>query len=231
MSGDPAEQGGLLGKLPEYASLREQALRVIRTGLIAGRIKQGEIYSASALAAELGVSTSPVREALLTLTNEGLMEAVRNRGFRVVPTSERDLEEVYELRLMLEVPGMRRVAERREHGELSRFGALVEQNKQAAAAGEVHGFLDTDQEFHLGLLALAGNRRLVDTVRALRMQARLYGVGTLAARHQLEGSAQEHADILDAVAAGDGAATERLMRRHLAHTRGTWATGDPLDQD
>ena len=82
-------------------SLRDQALRVIREGMVSGELEPGGIYSATALATQLGVSASPVREAMLTLVNQGLMEAVRNRGFRVLPLDDEDRREIYEMRCLL----------------------------------------------------------------------------------------------------------------------------------
>lgn len=226
MSSNTADRGAL-GPLPPEESLREQVLGVIRTALLTGRIRQDEAYSAAALAKRFGVSTSPVREALLTLTNQGIMEAVRNRGFRVVPCDAEELEEVHELRTLLEAPGMRRVAESRDPAAIERFRELLDRNERAARLGEVHAFLDTDQEFHLGLLALAGNRRLVDMVDSLRLRARLCGGDGSAVAEQLEAAAAEHREILAAVTEGDGLLAERLMLRHLERARQVLLSGAP----
>src|SRR5215510_14611698 len=85
-------------------NLLDQALAVLKLRLISGDLAPGEIYSAAGLAAELGVSNSPIREAMLTLVNQGLMEAVRNRGFRVIPLDDNDRREIYEMRTLLEIP-------------------------------------------------------------------------------------------------------------------------------
>src|SRR3954447_1482145 len=99
-------------------SLREQAQQVIRASILAGELAAGEIYSASTLAERLGVSPTPVREAMLELANGGLVEAVRTRGFRILTADEDDLDEISQLRLMLEVPSMRIVAERASDDEV-----------------------------------------------------------------------------------------------------------------
>ncbi|HUC27740.1 MAG TPA: GntR family transcriptional regulator, partial [Streptosporangiaceae bacterium] len=87
-------------------SLRDQVLRAIRNGLVTGQIVPGVVYSAAALAAELGVSNSPVREAMLALVDEGLMEVVPNRGYRPVTLSATDTAEIIQLRELLEVPAV-----------------------------------------------------------------------------------------------------------------------------
>jgi DNA-binding GntR family transcriptional regulator len=208
-------------------SLREQALDVVRQALVSGEIKPGDIYSAAALAERLGVSNSPVREAMLTLVHEGLMEAVPNRGFRVVPLSNVDLDEVYQLRLLLEVPAMVQLTERGIAAERDRLTALAEDIERAAADRDVIRFLETDRAFHLELLGLLGNRRLVSIVANLRDQTRLYGLKALAQQDKLGASAAEHRRLLAAIAAGDTEAVDRLTRAHLEHTRREWAGEQP----
>jgi DNA-binding GntR family transcriptional regulator len=215
-----------MGTALRRVSLREQALDVVRQALVAGEIKPGDIYSAAALAERLGVSNSPVREAMLTLVHEGLLEAVPNRGFRVVPLSDTDLDEVYQLRLLLEVPAMVQLAERGIAAERERLTGLAEEIERAAADRDVIRFLETDRAFHLELLALQGNRRLVSIVANLRDQTRLYGLKMLAQQDMLGASAAEHRQLLAAIGAGDTERVSQLTRAHLEHTRHEWAGED-----
>jgi DNA-binding GntR family transcriptional regulator len=85
------------------------------------------------------------------------------------------------------------------------------------------GFLAADREFHLGLLELIGNRRLVDLVGHLRDQSRLYGLRNLVSEGSLMASSEEHHRMLDALVHGNSGEAEELMRIHLRHTRGLWA--------
>ena len=204
-------------------SLREQAGQVIRASILAGELEAGEIYSATVLAERLGVSPTPVREAMLDLASGGLVEAVRNRGFRVLTPDDRDLDEISELRLMLEVPAMRVVVERAKDEQLEAFEEIVAEIEDRAEAADVAGFLVADRAFHLGLLELLGNGRLVAIVRQLRDLTRLVGITELAREGNLAASAREHRDILDALRARDADEAEALMRTHLIHTRGIWA--------
>jgi DNA-binding GntR family transcriptional regulator len=204
-------------------SLREQAQQVIRASILAGELQAGEIYSASTIAQRLGVSPTPVREAMLELANGGLVEPVRNRGFRILTPDEDDLDEIFQLRLMLEVPAMRIVAERASDADLAALREVVEQIEATAAAADVADFLLADRAFHLGMLELMGNRRLVGLVAQLRDQTRIAGITELAREGNLTKSAGEHRDILDALDARDADKAEELMKRHLIHTRGIWA--------
>lgn len=204
-------------------SLRDQALAVIRQALVAGEIRPGTIYSASGMATQLGTSNGPVREAMLTLVNQGVMEVVPNRGFRVTPITDKDLDEVHHLRLMLEVPAVRQLALRDNtaHAPLLRHHA--ETCTQAARDGDMTVFLEADRDFHLSMLGLLGNGRLVHLVEMLRDQTRLYGLKSLAEQGQLVSTSLEHFDLLAAVLSGDPDRAAGEMVRHLSHVRGDWA--------
>jgi DNA-binding GntR family transcriptional regulator len=204
-------------------SLREQAKQVIRASILAGELAAGGIYSATTLAERLGVSATPVREAMLELANDGLVESVRNRGFRILTPEEADLDEISQLRLMLEVPSMRIVADRATDADLRELRGIVEKIEATAAAADVAGFLLADRAFHLGMLELTGNRRLVRLVAQLRDQTRIAAIAELAHAGNLTKSAAEHRDILDALEERDAEKAKALMKRHLIHTRGIWA--------
>jgi DNA-binding GntR family transcriptional regulator len=208
-------------------SLRDQALAVLRKALVTGEIAPGRVHSAAALAAELGVSNSPVREAMLALVDDGLMEVVPNKGFRVVSLSDRDLAEIFEMRMMLEVPATARVAEVGLGGRLPKLEELVERIEQTAADGDLTGNLEADRAFHLGLLEATGNARLVATVARLRDQTRLHNLQTLAVTGDLVASAAEHRPLLAAIVDGDRAGAEALIRAHLAHIRTDWSGQTP----
>jgi DNA-binding GntR family transcriptional regulator len=214
----------LTGTALRRTSLREQALALLREALITGRIADGAVYSAKALAAELGVSNGPIREAMLALVNDGLMEAVPNKGFRAVPVTPADLAEIYEMRLLLEVPAVARLAGGDLPGEsAARLTGLAGTIERTARSGDLGGNLAADRDFHLTLLAAGGNRRLVDTVARLRDQTRLHNLRAINADGSLVASADEHRPLLAAVMGHDERTAERLMRRHLGHIREDWS--------
>jgi DNA-binding GntR family transcriptional regulator len=204
-------------------SLREQAREAIRASIITGEMEAGLVYSVPLLADRFDVSLTPVREAMLDLVNERLLEPVRNKGFRVPVLSDRDLEDIFEIRLLLEASTVRRITGPIPDSKRIEFAQLVSQIEDRAAQGDLAGFLSADRQFHLGLLSMLGNQRLTDIVGSLRDQTRLYGLAELAKSGQLMESAREHSDILQSIAKGDGARAEALTRHHLVHTRGIWA--------
>ena len=206
-------------------NLRDQALSILKLRLVSGDLVPGQIYSASALAEELGVSNSPVREAMLTLVNQGLMEAVRNRGFRVLPLSDKERQNIYQLRMLLEIPSMAKLAGMREkmQARAAEFSKIAADMVQFAHQGDIVNYLEMDRQFHLGLLALLENDQLVNIVENLRDQSRQFGLKTLRETGGLIKSAEEHQPILDAMVTGDAELTTQLMTDHLSHLVGDWA--------
>ncbi|MFD9817945.1 GntR family transcriptional regulator [Streptomyces violascens] len=203
--------------------LRDQVAHALRAALVAGELRPGTIYSAPGLAADFGISATPVREAMLDLAREGLVEPVRNKGFRITEVSERDLDQYTELRALIEVPTVGRVTNTASAEQLEALRPVAEEIVDRARAHDLIGYLDADRRFHLRLLGLAGNERLVETVGDLRKRSRLYGLTRLDERGELITSAQEHVELLDLMLSGDRPAAEACMARHLGHVRSLWA--------
>jgi DNA-binding GntR family transcriptional regulator len=204
-------------------NLREEAVEVLRAAILGGDLAPGSIHSAVSLAERLGVSPTPVREAMLELATMGLVEVLPNRGFRVTTVDDQDLDEICQLRMMLEVPAMDLVVARATEEGLDELERPLRELEDAARARDVPTFLVADRDFHLSLLGLSGNHRLVEIIAELRDQTRIVGMHSLAEADALRSSAAEHRPILDALRARDVAAAQRLMSVHLDHTRGAWS--------
>jgi DNA-binding GntR family transcriptional regulator len=207
-------------------SFRDQVRRALEAALVAGELKPGELYSAPVLGERFGVSATPVREAMLALAKDGFVVAERNRGFRVVEISEADLDQISQIRLMLEVPATVEVAKIISEDVLGRLAVIADEIVAAAAQGDLIEYLDSDRRFHVELISQLGNDRLTDLVDRLRRQTRLFGLDDLVEAGRLVASAEEHHELLQAMRARDGTATKRLISSHIKHTRGLWAGRD-----
>lgn len=205
------------------ANLREQAGTLLRARILSGELEPDSVYSAITLASDLGVSPTPIREAMLDLASAGLVEILPNKGYRLTTPTDKDLDEIVELRLLLEVPTLAKVIEIASDADLARLDRPVAACISAASARDLTAFLLADREFHLELVAIAGNNRLVKLVASLRDQTRLLGLKRLADQGELGDAAEDHARILGAVKARDVTSAEDLMQRHLHQTRGIWA--------
>lgn len=204
--------------------LRDKVANELRAALIAGELRPGVVYSAPVLAAEFGVSATPVREAMLDLAREGLVEAVRNKGFRIIEMTERDLDNFTEIRSFIEIPTIGKVTRTATSEQLEALRPAAEEIVAAARNHDLIGYLEADRRFHLELLALAGNEHLVKVVGDLRKRSRLYGLTDLDQDGALIDSAQEHIELLDLMIQGDPEAAQEHVRRHLDHVRSLWAT-------
>lgn len=212
-----------LGEIDARPSVRSQVIHALRAALISGQMQPGQVYSAPALAAGFGVSPTPVREAMLELAKEGLVTTVPNKGFRVRELTDRELDDITEIRLLLEVPTVLRAAEKAGAADLDRLRPLAERLVAAAGRTDLIDYLETDRRFHLDLLALAGNAEIVALMGQLRSRSRLFGLQDLARRGELSASAREHLQMLELIEEGDTEQLGDLMRRHIGHVRGSWA--------
>jgi DNA-binding GntR family transcriptional regulator len=212
-----------LPALGPQQNVRDQVAEALRAALVVGEMRPGVVYSAPALAARFGVSATPVREAMLDLAKEGLVSAVRNKGFRVTELSECDLDQITEVRALIEIPTIGKIAASEPTDRIEALRPLGEAIVTAAERRDILVYIEADLRFHLELLALADNDVLLSVVKDLRYRSRLYGVSSLAERGELLPSAREHLELLDLIAAGDSGGAEALMRHHLRHVRGIWA--------
>jgi DNA-binding GntR family transcriptional regulator len=209
-------------KYLDRSDLRSQAVAMLRASIVSGELSSGTVHSAATLAAQMGVSITPVREAILDLANAGLIEVIRNRGFRVLKVADEDLDEITEVRQMLEPPAMRLIVQRATDADLQRLLPMVEEMK-VSSSSDLSAFLVQDHNFHLSLVALSGNARLRKVINMLRDQTRLTGIASLLNDGALVASAFEHEMILQALIDREGEKAVELMSRHIAHTRGSWA--------
>ncbi|MDO5670767.1 MAG: GntR family transcriptional regulator [Corynebacterium sp.] len=209
---------------PRDMPLREQVAEHLRHAFIVGDITPGVILSAPTLAEEFGISATPVREAMLDLATEGHVRALRYKGYRVLEFSPETRAQHVELRGFIEIPLMLRIsASGMPDAQLQAARCLAEDSLQAAIDGDLIEFIRLDTSLHLGLLREAGNDVAVRHVRSLRSLARLTGLRALAEQGELEKTAREHLDIVDAIAERDPERMNRIIAAHLGHVTGVWA--------
>ncbi|MEO9322939.1 GntR family transcriptional regulator [Nocardioides sp. C4-1] len=196
------------------ASLTDAVVEAVRDGVQARELVADEVYSVYQLAELLGVSRSPVREAMLRLAEAGLVEIVRNRGFRVVVPSSRDVEEIFEVRLALEPAAAARAARLGCPDAVTCLAAMDD----AAARADEPALWAADRALHRALLVASGNRRAAAIVEQLRATTALLGPPSTATGRSLADICAEHRPIVEAVVAGDADAADAAMRDHLEHT-------------
>jgi DNA-binding GntR family transcriptional regulator len=195
-------------------NLREQVLQQVRAEIISGESPPGTMYSVPTLSAALGISTTPVREALLELARAGLIEPMKNRGFKVLEPTLTQLHNLFDLREVLELHAARLVAEMPDK-DLAPLKALADDIRRAVDEDDVRHYLEADRSFHRAFVAAAGNDLLTETVMGLRDKMRLYGIRSRAGLDRQLESIEEHYRIIALAEAGETDRLTDLMRRHI----------------
>ncbi|MEU6950740.1 GntR family transcriptional regulator [Streptomyces sp. NPDC046316] len=214
--GEHAAPGLATPRTVQRHSVRGQILQALRTALVGGELVPGEVYSAPVLAERFGVSATPVREAMQQLAIEGAVEVVPNRGFRVVERTPRELAELAEVRALIEIPIMLRLARTVPAARWAELRPLAEATGAAAARGDRAHYAEADRAFHRAVLSLAGNEQLLTVADDLHRRSQWPLVSGPVTRHgDLVADAAEHTALLDALIAQDVTVVQSLVREHF----------------
>ena len=195
-------------------ALYEEVADRLRQQIFARELAPGSWIDELKLAAEFGISRTPLREALKVLAVEGLVTMKLRRGAYVTEMSTTDVVQVYHLLSLLESDAAAQVADRADDAGRTRLLALHAQLE--ARVGERDAFFAANETFHMALLELAGNRWTVQIVADLRKVMKLNRQHSLFKQGRLAESLAEHRALMSAIEARDGDAARRLMQQHFA---------------
>ena len=198
------------------ASLSQQAYQAIRLAIRTGGLVQNRFYSEGELAKTMGISRTPVREALIELARERMVEIVPQRGFRIRELSLSEQQEVFELRRVLESFVVRQLAQDAMPDHISRLKQLLQ--KQAELLDDPIEFLVIDEQFHLLMPQMVNLERTYEMLIILRGAMWLIGSSALLVGERTRIVLDEHAAIVRAVEAHDPDAAAEAMRIHLKAT-------------
>ncbi len=198
---------------------RADVYGAIREAISDGSLSLNEPLREERLASALGVSRTPVREALVRLTAEGLVELDESGGVRVSALSADDLDEVFALRGALESMALRYACETRDEAGLEELRRIHGASADAVAADDVERLLELNTQFHAALNSLSGKRRLQNLIELLRDQSRRYRVLALYDESERRTSVDEHGRLIELVAAGDANGAVGLLRTHFERPR------------
>ena len=196
-------------------SLVDKAYKIIRQRILDNVYPAGYRALEQDFADQLGLSRTPVREALLKLQAEGLVEVIPRHGARVLPVSPDDMREIYEMLTALEPMAAELVARKKLGPE--DLQPLIEASRGMTAAlkaDNLDAWAESDERYHRYLIALAGNRLLSDTLQGLWDRAHRARMVTLRLRPKPVNSTKEHYAIVEAIRAGDSKKAAQLYRAH-----------------
>ncbi|WP_203832320.1 GntR family transcriptional regulator [Catellatospora citrea] len=206
------------GEIESY-SLVELAVTRLRREILSGRSEPGERLVEEQLTRRLGISRAPLREALRLLGQQGLVEHVPRRGARVATLSDRDVQELYAVRDMLEQHAVEQAL--RAPLKLDGLRAAVDRMRDAAATGDQLEVANAHRAFHVSLVALAGNGQLTAIYESILVKLQLYMAINLRREAELahaDDGVHRHERLLEAVATGDPAAVLTALAGHGARS-------------
>ena len=194
-------------------ALYQDVAERLRQQIFNRELEPGAWIDEQKITAEYGISRTPLREALKVLAVEGLVTMKVRRGAYVTEMSSTDVAQVYHLMALLESDAAGRVAARADAGQIATLQAL--HNTLETQADQRDAFFATNEQFHLQLLALAGNRWSAQIVQDLRKVMKLNRHLSLFKQGRLADSLAEHRAVMGAIATGNAAEATRLMRAHF----------------
>ena len=200
--------------LPSRA-LYEQVAEQLRARILAHDLAPGSWIDEQALAAELGISRTPLREALKVLAVEGLVTMKPRRGAYVAETSRDDVAQVYHLLALLESDAAAEAARNATDEQLAELQSLHDRLERQVRQRDA--FFATNEAFHFKLLDVAGNRWRRQIVTDLRKIMKINRHHSLFRQGRLEDSLVEHRAMMTALLARDGRRVARLMKEHFEH--------------
>jgi DNA-binding GntR family transcriptional regulator len=199
----------------DHRTLWERVFDHLRDEILSGRLAPGAELTETALAASLGVSRGPVREALGRLASEGLVTTRPRRGAVVRELSGEEFVEAYQVREALETMAVRLAVPRLTPADVARLERNVDTMRVNADAGDVQGFFDANAAFHEAFFETSGNRMLAAAHHRLVGQIARHRLRSLELRGDLRRSISEHEAILRAAEAGDVERAVRLVSEHI----------------
>jgi DNA-binding GntR family transcriptional regulator len=198
-------------------TLSERVFDIVRERIVGGRLGTETPIRQDALAAELGISKIPVREALARLEQEGLLASHANRGFFVQPMSMAQAEEIYALRLAIEPDAAARAATLADDAARTAAVAAFEDLDHAAAT-DLPAVAARNRHFHVALVRPGGRPLTTQTIERLSILSERYVVAHLAPAGRGSRAHREHRALLDAFLNRDGAVLTALLAEHIAAT-------------
>lgn len=204
------------------AQTAERAYLDIRAGILAGLHEPGSRLREAELARQIGVSRTPVREALRRLTADGLVEVSANRGAQVVAYSDDDLEEIFDLRALLESHAHALAAERIDDARIAHLSELADAMEVLGTSDDPDArerIAELNREFHGSIIAASGSPRLIGLLQQVIQVPLVHRTFHRYTSEALARSFQHHREIVAALAARDGAWAGAVMRSHVHAAR------------
>lgn len=205
-------------RINEYLPLRDIVFQTLRTAILSGELEPGERLMETQLGEKLGVSRTPIREAIRKLELEGLVIMVPRKGAQVAPFTEKDILDVLEVRASLEALAARLACKRMDDRAFLRLQLALTEYEYALRDGDIETMIDKDVEFHETMFNATQNDRLIQLFNSMGEQVQRYRVTYFKNAAESERVAVEHQHLLTALKERDEELASRLATEHI-HTQ------------
>ncbi|MBP2639209.1 MAG: rspR 3 [Firmicutes bacterium] len=208
-------------KLDSYKPLREVISETLREAIVSGTLQPGERLMEIQLAEELGVSRTPVREAIRKLELEGFVVMIPRRGTYVADLSIKDVNEVFEIRTALDILAAGLAVERITEEELEQLERVLVEIGEYIEQNDIEKIVAADSRYHDILYRASRNDRLVGIINNLREQFTRFRSISMAYPGRIKNTVEEHRQLVEAIAQRDIALAQRLAREHMENAEQT----------
>jgi len=199
--------------------LKEMAYDQLRSLILRGQLAAETVYSAAQFAEMLGVSRTPVREALLQLVTEGFLTVIKQEGYTLRRFTEKEIRELFETRRLIETYVAEQITGKLTEADVRQLRAMLKNMAHLAGENDTAGFLETDRAFHMTLVARLDNRILASLMENIRGQVSLFALQAVAShKGRTAEILREHGEIIDALAGKDARKAVRAVIDHLETT-------------
>ena len=204
-----------MAEVKHIKTIRDQVYQILRDEICAGKYAPGSWLQETELTEYLGVSRSPVREALRRLVADGLLMEIPNKGVFVKEFTCRDIDEIFDMRVMLESYAIRKSRSRMTSARLQKLFDILEELEHTHAAQELAVYTQSDEVLHNRIVELSENSLVISTYDRVRSMNQQFRVLSLSSHRRFDESLEEHRQIVQSLAVGDVETACATNTRHL----------------
>jgi DNA-binding GntR family transcriptional regulator len=201
----------------KHLTLRESILETIRGAIISGTLKPGEKVAEPELAERFGISRTPIREAFRQLESEGYLSVVPRKGAVVISFSQRDVEEFYAIKSILEGYAARKACEKLAPRDIEKLQSINDKLQLLAEENDIRNFFKVHNSFHDLFIKAADNEKLTELITTLVGRFQRLRIASLSLPGRMELSVKEHQKIIDAFRDGNADLAENLVRSNAEY--------------
>lgn len=205
--------------IPQPLPLAKMAYHALREAILSGQLNNVEVYNEVALAKGLGISRTPVREALLELASQGLVNFLPRRGVAVVRFTAQDVEEIFELRKAIELAAVEKVGRADPRPDFRKAEAALQSQQNAYQKKNYTAFMLADRKFHSVFFRLTHNHRMIAIMENISDILHVMGLQAMTVEGRMVQVLAEHAAVLEAVQQGKTAAAINALELHLEQSK------------